>query len=219
MKSLVKILCLCFTAASVWVAQSATLTFDDLATPYDGYEYRAPIASYGGLQWSNFYVFNVSDTLHYQISGYPHALVSPKNVAFNWFGDPAQVRSATPFSLNSAYLTAAWNDGLHVEVKGFTGATLTYDNIYTINSTAPTLINFNYLGVTEVDFIASGGTPNPAYSGNGAGTHFSMDNLIINVPEPCSLVLAGCGAALMIVRRRGSSAVLTTGRPVSSPKN
>jgi hypothetical protein len=202
MKSLVKVVCLGFTAAQVWVVQSATLAFDDLATPYDGYEYRAPIVSYGGLQWGNFYVFDVTDSLHYQTSGYPHALVSPRNVAFNWFGNPAQVSSTTPFDLNSAYLTAAWNDGLQVEVKGFTGASLAYDHTYTLNTTGPSLINFNYLGVTEVDFIPSGGIPNPAYSGTGSGTHFCIDNLTINVPEPSSLPLAGLGAAALVIARR-----------------
>ena len=200
-KCLAKVACLCFTGTNVWIAHAATLTFDGLATPFDGYEYRAPIVSYGGLQWDNFYVFDAADTLHYQISGYPNAMVSPKNVAFNWFGNPAQVSSGTPFDLDSAYLTAAWNDGLHVEVKGFTGATLAYDNTYTINSTAPTLINFNYLGVTEVDFIPSGGVPNPAYSGSGSGTHFCMDNLVINVPEPSVLALAVLGAAALMAAR------------------
>jgi hypothetical protein len=204
MKNLTKIVCLCFIATNVWIAHAATLTFDDLATPYDGYEYRAPIGSYGGLVWNNFSVFDVPDTLHYQISGYPNALVSPKNIAFNVFGTPAGFSSGTPFNLNSAYLTAAWNDGLNVEVKGFTGATLAYDHFYTINSTAPTLINFNYFGVTEVDFISSGGVPNPAYSGTGSGTHFCLDNMVINVPEPSSLALALLGAAaLMTARRRG----------------
>ena len=204
MNYLVKVACLCFAASNLWIAHAATLNFDDLATPYDGYEYRAPIVTYGGLQWNNFSVFDVADTLHYQTSGYPNALVSPKNIAVNGFGNPAQVSSGTPFVLNSAYLTAAWNDGLNVEVRAFAGASLAYDNIYTINSTAPTLINFNYFGVTEVDFIPSGGIPNPAYSRTGSGTHFSVDNLVINVPEPSSLSLALLGAAaLMTARRRG----------------
>ena len=202
MRPLIKVACLCFTATSMWSAGAATLTFDDLATPYDGYEYRAPIVSYGGLQWSNFYVFDVVDTLHYQISGYPNALVSPKNIALNWFGSPALFSSGTPFDLSSAYLTAAWNDGLHVEAKGYIGATLVYDNTYTINTTGPSLINFNYLGVTAVDFISSGGVPNPAYSGTGSGTHFSMDDLTINVPEPSSLALACLGAAALMNGRR-----------------
>jgi hypothetical protein len=202
MKTLLKLACLVLATAGIaCTAGAVTLTFDDLATPFDGYEYRAPMASYGGLQWSNFYVFDVVDTVNYHMSGYPNALVSPKNIALNWFGNPAALSSATPFSLDSAYLTAAWNDGLQVEVKGFSGATLAYDNTYTINTAGPSLINFNYLDVTEVEFISFGGTPHAGYS--GAGTHFSMDNLTVTiVPECSTFALAGLGTGMLMIRRR-----------------
>jgi hypothetical protein len=35
----------------------------------------------------------------------------------------------------------------------------TYDNIYTINTVSPTLVAFNYIGVNQIIFIGSGGTP------------------------------------------------------------
>ena len=69
-------------------------------------------------------------------------------------GSPASITSANPFNLFSAYLTAAWNDNLQLEAKGYTNGVLIYDNTYTLSATNPTLINFNYLGVTEVDFTS-----------------------------------------------------------------
>jgi hypothetical protein len=90
-----------------------------------------------------------------------------------------------------------------VEVQGFVGGVLTYDNTYTVNTTGPDLIDFNYLDVNEVDFIASGGTNN-GNPGGGKGTQFAMDNMTISaVPEPASLTFAGLGgiASLLAFRR------------------
>lgn len=139
-------------------------TFGDLVTVPNGY---------GGLNWNNF---ETIDGNEYNPSGYGVDMVSTNNVAFNADqSSPASITSATPFNLFSAYLAAAWNDNLQVEVKGYTGGVLVYDNIYTLSATSRTLINFNYLGVTEVDFIASGGTAHSGY--DGSGTYFAMDNV------------------------------------------
>jgi hypothetical protein len=194
--------CTFFVCSWAAIAQPQLLTFDDLATPYDGYEYRAPMTTYGGLQWFNFYVFDATDSLHYQNSGYPAGLVSGKNLAFNWFGNPAHFSSSTPFNLNSAYLTAAWNIGLNVEVRGYTGSTLAYDQSVVIGTSGPTFVTFDLVGVTEVDFISSGGTPDPRFVGTGAGTHFAVDNLnVTTVPEPGPAILALLGCALAVARK------------------
>jgi hypothetical protein len=128
-------------------------------------------------------------------------MISPNNVAVNSDGTDALFNAKSPFNLNSAYLTAAWNDGLQVEVEGFTGNTLTYDNTYTINTEGPTLINFDYLDVDEVEFTSYGGV-NPGY--DGSGTEFAMDNLSVtlNVPEPSTYALGGLAAVLLILRFR-----------------
>ena len=75
------------------------------------------------------------------------------------------------FDLDSAYLTAAWRDGLQLEViawgvnflpvdvaspLGFQAGPL-YDNVYTLSMTHSTLINFDFKGITQVEFITSGG--------------------------------------------------------------
>ena len=150
------------------------VTFDDLS----GSGLPVP-AGYGGLTWNNFSYLIGAD---HPNSGYSAGTVSPPNAAFNPYGNPASITSTGQVNFVSAYLTAAWNDNLQVQVKGYAGATLVYSNSYTLSATAPTLINFNYLGVNEVDFISSGGTPHPGYA--GSGTHFIMDNIVIGGSAP-----------------------------------
>ena len=205
MKLFLKLTALWLGTTHLWAASTLTLTFDELATPYDGYENRAPMTTYGSFQWNNFYVFNAADTLHLQNTGYPNALVSGKNIAFNWFGEVALFKSGARFDLNSAYLTAGWNDGLRVEVQGFVGTTLTHNQTFTINSTAPTLVNFNYLGVTEVRFRSFGGVAH-GYP-NGSGVHFAMDDLVVTIPEPAPVTIISLGAVLIMAWRRMQSGI------------
>ncbi len=181
------ILAIAVTSWFSWNANATLITFDDLS---DG----AIANGYAGLNWNNFYVVNSTEE---PSSGYAAGTVSPNNVAYNAYANEAIISDGS-FTLNSAYLTGAWNDGLQVEVKGYNGPTLLYDNTYTLSSTTPTLINFNYVGIDSVTFDSFGGTPNPNY--NGVGEHFAMDNMTINadnvpVPEPTTM-LAG---ALMLL--------------------
>jgi hypothetical protein len=173
------------------------ITFDDLPYPVAG----IPVITngYANLQWNNFNYLNGTTIVP---SGYENAVVSANNVAFNNNGNPAQI-SGGEFNLISAYLTGAWNDGLSVQVQGFLSGNLAYDRTYTVNTTGPTLINFDFVGVDQVVFSSSGGTPNPAYAGHGLGAQFAMDNLdIILVPEPSTLALIGLGTAMLLGFRR-----------------
>ena len=75
---------------------------------------------YHGLIWNNF--AELDGVNLGQPSGYGAGVVSPPTVAFNAGGYPAGLIAPGPFSLLSAYLTAAWNDNLQVEVIGYAGA-------------------------------------------------------------------------------------------------
>jgi len=158
----------------VLTGNAETINFDVLS----GSELPVP-SGYGSLTWSNFYYLDAF-TIG-QPSGFVAGMVSPPNVAYNSDGAPAAILGSSPFDLLTAYLTAAWNDNLRLEVRGYAGATLFYDNTYTLSATAPTLITFNYLGVTSVQFISSGGTQHSGYS--GSGLEFVMDNLTV-MPTP-----------------------------------
>ena len=153
-------------------ANATLLTFDDMAA------YAAPVNGYGGLNWNNFYTIPGAT---YPNSGYASGTVSPGNTLYNADAAPAAV-SDGKFDLNSAYLTAAWNDGLQVRAVGKLSGSTVYDNIFTLSATAATLVNFGYLGIDEVIFNPFGGSPHAAYANFGAGTYFAMDNITVNAP-------------------------------------
>lgn len=176
---------------SLTYAQSTLITFDDINVPTSSDSISAP-NSYDGLQWNNFGIEDTTTLISIWgfttgLAGYVYGMVSAPNVGFNMSGTPASITASSLFDLDSAYLAAAWNNGLQVEVQGLVGATLIYDNTYTVNATGSTLVNFNYLGVNKVNFISSGGV-SAGYI--GAGTQFVMDNLTVTeVPEPDSIGL------------------------------
>ena len=129
-----------------------------------------------------------STIAHLNPSGYQFAAVSPNNVAFLGFGNPAFV-SNTLFNLGSAYLTAIWRDNLQIEVIGSLSGVPIYDNIYTLSATGHTLLNFNYHGIDSVEFsIFSGGTHHQGYDAFD-GAQVAFDNLTISVPDSGSTVM------------------------------
>jgi len=192
MKKCVFALFLCVSLMIVGPACAELLTFDTL--PPTPYNFGAAIPNgYGGLNWDNFAY--LPGDLYFPPSGYQNGLVSPPNVAFNGYGNPADFwnPNGSPFTFVGAYFTGAWNDGLNIEVKGlFYGVTI-YDYSFTVNTSGPVYFFADWSGINEVDFISSGGTPHGFP--HGAGTQFAMDNLTVTgpVPEPCTLLLLGSG--------------------------
>lgn len=161
-----------------------TVNFDDLPNDF------SVTYGYGGLGWYNFYTLDPStlDTA----SGYLAGLKSHNNVVVNNSSFGVSIPSLLPnapvpvsysviyttgyaFMLNSAYLTAAWNDNLQVMVQGYYNGKLAYTHTYTLSATRPTLVNFPSQPVTDVFFYSSGGTHHSAYA--DTGTQFAMDNL------------------------------------------
>jgi hypothetical protein len=174
------------------------LTFDDL--PAGGpSDFDPPVVpdGYGGLNWDNFAVVNGLEFGATTGEGYYYGVVSSPNVAFNDYGDPASLAvSSGLFDLDSGYLTSALNSfpTLNIQVQGFVGATMLYNNTYTVNNSGPTLINFDYAGVDSVTFTA--GDEEPSW--------FVMDNLTVTVPEPRTYALMSMAVVLagFNVRRR-----------------
>ena len=170
-------------------AGAATLiTFDDLSASGG-----TPISNgYMGLDWDNFGALNTQTMV---ISGYPNGyangVVSLNNVAFNYNSNPANFSdSSTPFALNSLYLTAAWNDGLSVEIDGYHDGILLDTTTLTLDTSGPTLFTLDWSGLDEVLFTASGGTPNANFPGTGfGGTWFALDNLQVTFDAPVATPL------------------------------
>jgi hypothetical protein len=172
--------------------QAGVVTFDDLSDNGFG----TPIANgYQGLNWINFQVLNTPlFTVFFGPNGAADGTVSPPNIAFNGFGDLAELGVSSPstFTLNSLFLTAFWRDGLQVEIQGFLGGiggTLVDDVTERINATSPSFISLGWTGIDTLSFTASGGIQHPGFSGNG--TMFALDNLTINEPVPGPIVGAG----------------------------
>lgn len=178
-------------------AQSTLITFEDLGDV--GIYGTAINNGYSGLDWNNFYSLNGSA----QPNGYLNGFVSPANLAFNGFGDPADITSASAFTLGSGFFTAAWLNSLDLEVQGYNGGSLVYDNHYVLNTTGPQYLVFNFSGITDARFTTSGGVD---AGFGGSGTQFALDNLTIGnvapVPEPSILALAGLGGLALLLRQR-----------------
>jgi hypothetical protein len=191
---------LVFVLGVATIVQATTLTFDDLPTP--GISGSAVPTVYGGLNWSNFYYVDSANN-SYNPSGYQAGMVSPRNVAFNAYANPAAA-SDGQFTLNSAYFTGAWNDGLNIHADGYLGGNIIDSADFLVNSTVPILHTFNWSGIDKVQFSSSGGVLHPGYS-NG-GKHFVIDDFSFTpAPEPSTLALLGVGTVGLLAcvwRRR-----------------
>ncbi len=181
-------------------ASAITITFDDLSGG------GSPIANgYAGLNWNNFFTVNGTN---FTGSGYHSGTVSPDNVAFNAFSNPATLSSSTTFSLTRGYFTGAWYDGLTIQAVGTLGGSAVYTQSFIVNASAPTLVTLNHALVDNVVFSSFGGTAHPGYG--GCCTHFALDNLTVNgaVPEPASwaLMLSGFAFVGAALRRRVTTA-------------
>src|SRR5664279_109611 len=112
----------CIYLVSIAVGFTDTLTFDDLPTSHGSF--AAPPNGYGGVNWNNFQA--VDGTTESPQTGYRTGMVTPNNVLFDGFANPAFITNVDLFTLSSGYVTAALVDGLHLEVQGFDGTSLLY---------------------------------------------------------------------------------------------
>src|SRR5258706_553629 len=110
----------------VTICPAALVTFDGISNIGTG---TFITNGYQGLNWTNFAPLNaVNEALSNGLSGYYYGMESASNVAYNAFGNPAEVKATgTNFNFFSAYLTGAWRSNLNIEVQGFGGGNLLYD--------------------------------------------------------------------------------------------
>lgn len=182
-------------------AHAALLGFDDVTSGTE-------LASYGGLTWTNVRVLDPSTDQTFAGTGFANGLISPKNVAFNFAGEPASIGSGTAFLLNSGYFTGASYNGLTIDFVGSTGGTTQFTKSVTVGLQGPLFVTFDWtIDLLQISTSCETGCE-ASDDGTVFGTHFVLDNLRINetssnVPEPSGLALL-CGGLLgMALMRKG----------------
>jgi hypothetical protein len=191
-----------FAFCAAPTSAATLITFDDFLDIRNG-DGTLIANKYASLVWSNFGIGNeILHTINNGPSGYYYGMVTPSNVAFNAFGDPAEIKAVgTNFNFLSAYLTGAWNSNLNIEVQGFRGGALIYDQTVVAAATNPTLFAFNYLDIDRLYFSSFGGQS--AGFSSSPGENFAMDNFTFEVvPEPSSLLLTSAGVLTLCVLRK-----------------
>lgn len=181
--SLLKALLLGASLTLASFSQATVVTFDDV---------NSIPAGYNGLNWGNFLTLNGNG----YYGGYQNAFVSGTRVAYNASANDASV-SGSVFDFNGAFLTAAWNDNLNIQVTGSLAGNTLFTKTVIASTQSSQWFSFNFTGIDTLSFHSFGGTPNAIYAANGWGQHFAMDNFTFNqstkVPEPSALLLLGLG--------------------------
>lgn len=184
-----------FAIACAAVSVSATtITFDDLA-PAAGS--LLVDNGYASFDWDNF---RVVDPVYSGLFG--NGVVSPHNVAYNNFAQPASFSSSTAFTLNSLYLTRAFEDG-YTRFEGFNGVTSMFVLDVFATTTAPVLVNFDdWSGLTRVVMTTLGGDLSYAVLDD-----ITVSAAVSAVPLPAGILLFGSGLLGMLGLGRKKQAV------------
>jgi hypothetical protein len=182
-------------------AHAQLATFDDLPGCTPGNTGGTLIPNgYAGFNWDNFYIADGPNTATVQGGpGYASGTVTPRCIALNGYGASSMI-SAAPFTFNGGYFTAAFTNGLTVNISGYNGATLLFSQVLTLNTSGPQLLNVAWDNLTSVTFASGDGQP---------GSQFVFDNFRFNntpdptiTPEPASMTLLATGLLGIAVAAR-----------------
>lgn len=182
-----------------------------LSTDYPGY---------GNLRWSqngNINDFRVVEAAGFLArnpgvpanNGITHGLVSGSWVAINGGGGDVWFETLNPsaphFNLDSAYMSAAYYNGLQVDISGYRNGVQVYSMTTTPLSYNAGLVTFNWSDVDKVLFHSQQNSGTVIDNQSTYNHAFVMDNLSITpVPEPdrAAMLLAGLGLMAAVARRR-----------------
>ena len=157
--------------------------FDDISNTKGGAKFGG--ATHGDFYWSGDWYVVHKDA--YPGSGYEKGNVSPYHSGLNGFEAPVSVTSDEEFTLDSVYLTAAWNKGLNITIEGLNDGKQKFLETVTVNNDKPNKFDFNTPYIDEIKFESFGGTD--ADPGDGTGTHFVIDNLYYQLKDDKEIVI------------------------------
>jgi hypothetical protein len=193
MKTFIALVCIQIAALTPAGAQGVIreINFDDVSTDPSvpgSTDTSVPILDgYGGLRWEGFFIQNSDATWDSRVT-------SPPNFAHNNFEATAAISGYGPFTLVSASLSPILEPSAVIRVQGFSRGSLVFDNRFDINLNEPTVAAFEDNLVDRVLFTSE-------HVLGGPGFGFSIDDLVIAVPEPpSSLLVLGAGAVCCVVR-------------------
>lgn len=205
------------SGASAAVLDFENIPFTQFQANWNGYRlentesFNPP--GYGNLNWSS--EFTIVKSTGYgarQPGGAPagngieNGLVSGDWVAINGGAAPVKFEAVNNgvFNLTSAYMAAAWYNGLQVLVQGFLDGVQVYSK-----NTGPlgfneTLVTFDWVNIDEVRFASVDGTGTVIDNQSTYNRAFVMDNLTVSyVPESGSIALLLAGLAGLILAAQG----------------
>ncbi len=202
-KSLLMALLLSLGLSSAITTQAAVITFDDLPETDIG----SISEGYGGFNWGDSFLTNVAYAHKDAIpgTGFETGVVSGNYAAFNFLATTSVI-SGEKFDFNGAYLTAAWHDGLNIEVTGFLDNLALFAQTIVVNTSAAQWFDFNFAGINSISLRAWGGVSIDPYTG---GEFFVMDNFTYNetsVSESSSLALLLFGLTGLLLGRKTKKA-------------
>jgi hypothetical protein len=165
------------------LANATVIHFDDLS----GDETLPIDAGYAGFNWDNMGTVSAGA---YAGSGFEAGVVSPANVAYNWYGMPATISKAdgNAWAFTGAYFTSAWVDQ-EISFEGWrNGQLVAASGAFTLDTTTPRWIQLDWAGIDTLVVY------------NSSPTAWAMDEF--TVPEPGSLALMGLSFAGLLAARR-----------------
>jgi hypothetical protein len=202
-KSLLLTLLLSLGLSSAISTQAAVITFDDLPETNIG----SIESGYNDFNWGNSYLTNVAYAHKDAIpgTGFETGVVSGNYAAFNFLATTSTINTSGGelFDFNGAYLTAAWHNGLNIEVTGFLDNLALFTQTIVVNTQQAQWFDFDFLGINSLSLRAWGGTSIDPYNG---GEFFVMDNFTYNeptsVPESSPLILFLLGSIAVLLGRQ-----------------
>ncbi|CAF1311752.1 unnamed protein product [Adineta ricciae] len=156
-----------------------TITFDDIinASSVQG----AVPTTYRCFNWVNGWYANVSGFA--VTNGFRRALVSGAYIVLNRNGTSMNItRTNSSFHVHSFVASAAYQDPLHLLLKGIQGSsTLAYQQDLLVNTSYARTITLNWYNLTTLNYQTYSYNNASGTNSTGLGQQFSMDNLNVTL--------------------------------------